>query len=90
MSSVIVYAIAFGLLKSSNHDDLGYHDVRVFNNLAIIVVCIGSVFVALFHWLVPEDKPDEISPYGNIEDDSTDERTPINDITYDQIDQKIQ
>ena len=86
----MVYAIAFGLFKSSNHDELGYHDVKVFNNLALVVVCIGSVFVALFHWLVPEEKPDEISPYRNIEDDSVDERTPISDINYSQIDKQIQ
>ena len=35
LSSVLVYAIAFGLLKSSESDDLGYADVKVFSNLAI-------------------------------------------------------
>ena len=35
LSSVLVYAIAFGLLKSSESDDLGYDDVKVFSNLAI-------------------------------------------------------
>ena len=35
LSSVLVYAIAFGLLKSSESDDLGYADVKVFFNLAI-------------------------------------------------------
>ena len=52
----MVYAIAFGLLKSSDQDELGYHDVKVFNSLALINVSIGAVFVGLFHWLVPEDK----------------------------------
>ena len=73
----MVYAIAFALLKSSAHDELGYHDVKVFSNLALTVISIGAVFVAIFHWLVPEEKPQPISAYGDIEDES--ERTPITD-----------
>ena len=69
LSSVLVYAIAFGLLKSSSQDELGYHDAKVFGTLAIVNVSIGSIFVGLFHWFVPEEKYSAQSVYHDIENE---------------------
>ena len=57
LSSVVVYGLAYAFLQSSETDELGWADRKIFTTLAIIVVGIGSVFSVIFHLLTPEKKP---------------------------------
>lgn len=57
LSSVVVYGLAYVFLQSSDTDELGWADRKIFTTLAIIVVGIGSVFSVIFHLLTPEKKP---------------------------------
>ena len=50
----MVYGLAFAFLQSSAENELGYEDRKIFSNLALIVVGVGSIFSALFHFYVPE------------------------------------
>ena len=82
LSSVAVYAIAFGLLKSQNNEELGFEDVKVFSYLAIIVVAIGCVFSLIFHTVVPEEKFNSgvINPiYDQIDEEESEEAEEDNE-----------
>jgi Na+/melibiose symporter-like transporter len=62
LSSIAVYGIAFAFLQSSDSINLGWEDRYIFNRLAIIVICVGSVFSFVFHFFVPEET--ELGPLG--------------------------
>ena len=69
LSSIVVYAIAFALLKSSKSNELGWEDRSTFSHLAMIVVGIGSVFSLMFHATVPEKRGDEEEREGDNEEE---------------------
>ena len=76
LSSIAVYGIAFAFLQSSDSTDLGWEDRKIFNRLAIIVICVGSAFSFIFHFFVPEES--DLEPLGstanvNYEDEDIEE-----------------
>jgi len=64
LSSIAVYAIAFAFLQSSDSINLGWEDRKIFNRLAIIVICLGTAFSFIFHFFVPEET--DQGPLGSV------------------------